>query len=118
MRSFFGKMISICIIAIGGVGVAFLIANSYSYNIEDVMFIEGMILLIVGVFTGMGGDSKGLSFQSIGQISSQYTTNANLEVTKMERSSLGKLKQNIEDIKSSSTIIISSIIIIIISNIY
>lgn len=65
--------------------LALLIVNFKKYNFNHVLFIEGMILVVIGVLSSLGGNPMGLSLQSLGQMNSQYVANANLEVSKREK---------------------------------
>lgn len=66
--------------------IGFIITKVTSYkNFENVLFIEGVILVFVGIFASISGDPMALSMQGAGQNGGQYATNANLEITKMER---------------------------------
>ncbi|EEH97261.1 hypothetical protein PMY38_09635 [Clostridium tertium] len=66
--------------------IGFIITKVTAYkNFENILFIEGIILVFVGIFASISGDPMGLSMQGLGQNSAQYSASANLEVTKMER---------------------------------
>lgn len=66
--------------------IVFIITKVTAYkNFENILFIEGIILVFVGIFASISGDPMGLSMQGLGQNSAQYSASANLEVTKMER---------------------------------
>lgn len=66
--------------------IGFIITKVTAYkNFENILFIEGIILVFVGIFASISGDPMGLSTQGLGQNSAQYSASANLEVTKMER---------------------------------
>lgn len=66
--------------------IGFIITEVTAYkNFENILFIEGIILVFVGIFASISGDPMGLSMQGLGQDSAQYSASANLEVTKMER---------------------------------
>ena len=66
--------------------LGFIITKVTAYkNFENILFIEGIILVFVGIFASISGDPMGLSMQGLGQNSAQYSASANLEVTKMER---------------------------------
>ena len=66
--------------------IGFIITKvTYYKNFENILFIEGIILVFVGIFASISGDPMGLSMQGLGQNSAQYSASANLEVTKMER---------------------------------
>lgn len=71
---------------IAAVLIGFIITKVTPYkNFENILFIEGIILVFVGIFASISGDPIALSMQGLGQNSAQYVANANLEVTKMER---------------------------------
>lgn len=76
----FGIILAIIFILIG-----IFISNFSGYILKDILFIEGIISVIIGVFSLTSGNSMGLSMQSLGQSNSQYVSNSNLEVTKMEK---------------------------------
>lgn len=66
--------------------VGFIITKVTSYkSFQNIVFIEGLILVFVGIFTSISGDSMGISMQGLGQNNAQYISNANLEVTKMQK---------------------------------
>ena len=66
--------------------IALIITKVTSYkDFENVLFIEGLILIFVGIFASISGDPMGLSLQGLGQSNAQYIANANLEVSKMSR---------------------------------
>lgn len=62
--------------------VNFIGARWYNLNIKELLFFEGLILLLVGALSSFGGDAKGSSLQGLGMTNSQYVANANLEVQK------------------------------------
>ena len=63
-----------------------------NYNFKDVLFVEGMVVIILGIFSGISGNSTGLSLQGMGQNNAQYVSNVNLETLKMEKE---KTKNNL-----------------------
>ena len=66
--------------------IGLIITKVTSYkDYESVLFIEGLILIFVGIFASISGDPMGLSLQGLGQSNAQYIANANLEVSKMSR---------------------------------
>ena len=66
--------------------IGFIITKVTAYkNFENILFIEGIILVFVGIFASISGDPMGLSMQGLGQNSAQYSASATLEVTTMER---------------------------------
>ena len=58
-------------------------------SFENILFIEGLVLVFGGIFASISGDPMGLSMQGLGQSNAQYIANANLEVTKMEKEKSG-----------------------------
>lgn len=65
--------------------IGFLITKITLYkSFESVVFIEGLILIFVGIFTSISGNPMGISMQGLGQNNSQFISNANLEVARIE----------------------------------
>ncbi|HEX9026678.1 MAG TPA: hypothetical protein VF839_09500 [Clostridium sp.] len=83
----FGILESFILVLIGLAIVSF-----NNYNLKDVLFVEGIVLIILAVFCVIGGDSTGLSLQGMGQNNAQYLANANLEILKLENE---KTKRNL-----------------------
>ena len=69
--------------------IGLVVTNITKYNFKDVIFSEGMIVVLLGVFSSIGGNPLGLSFQAMGQNNSQYVSKANLEISKMEKDKIG-----------------------------
>lgn len=44
-----------------------------------------MVVIILGIFSGISGNSTGLSLQGMGENNAQYVSNANLETLKMQK---------------------------------
>lgn len=84
---FFEILLSVILLLIGLAIVYFT-----TYNFKDVLFVEGMVVIILGIFSGISGNSTGLSLQGMGQNNAQYVSNANLEILKMEKE---KTKNNL-----------------------
>lgn len=97
----------------------FIIANIIvifkGFLLKDVLFIEGIIFIMLGIFACIGGNSMGLSLQSLGQNNTQYNTNANLEVSKMENSNKANLKNTISVSINTLSLIFAGIACIIIN---
>lgn len=91
-------------------GLAALIGKVTSYkDFESVLFIEGLILIFVGIFASISGDPMGLSLQGLGQSNAQYIANANLEVSKMSKEKVsGKI--NIGFALSTFSLVIGGIL--------
>lgn len=97
--------------------LALLIVNFKKYNFNDVLFVEGMILVVIGVLSSLGGNPMGLSLQSLGQMNSQYVANANLEVSKREKSR-ASLKTTLSISLSMAAFVIGGLISILASFIF
>lgn len=86
-----------------------------TYNLKDILFIEGIILVILGVSSFLGGNPTGLSLQGLGQTNAQYIANANLEVTRMEKEKTNTIKNNFKASISTVSLVIGGVICIIIN---
>ncbi len=105
-----------------GVGmlIAFLIANNFKYLINDVLFVEGGIVLVIGLLLSKSGNPSGITIWGFGQQNAQYIANLNLEVLRMERASTGYyknfIKNNVFEFAFSNlTIILSGVFIIVLA---
>lgn len=75
---------SILYLAIGYVA-AILISNHFHYKLQDVLFLVGFLLFLLGILMSMKGNPSGTSFSGIGQKNVTAISNLDLEVTRMER---------------------------------
>jgi cell division septal protein FtsQ len=75
---------SILYLAIGYVA-AILISNNFHYKLQDVLFLVGFLLFLLGILMSMKGNPSGTSFSGIGQKNVNAISNLDLEVTRMER---------------------------------
>ena len=64
--------------------IAFILVNIKGYILKDALLIESIIFVVLGGFASISGNPKGLSIKAMGQSNSQYSSNANLEITRME----------------------------------
>jgi hypothetical protein len=101
-----------------GYAIAILIANYFDYSLQDVMFIEGMIIFVLGIMLSMKGNPSGSFLSGFGLINGQYFANLNLEITSSERKSTNYyknfLKNSIVEVAFSNlTIIIGGIFIVL-----
>lgn len=62
--------------------IAWVITYFTKYNLKDVLFVEGIFIVILGLSVTFKSDSSGLSLMGLGQSNAQYLANANLEVTR------------------------------------
>ncbi|GAA0770280.1 hypothetical protein GCM10008908_12850 [Clostridium subterminale] len=92
------------------------IVNFTTHNLKDALFIEGIILVILGVSSFLGGNPTGLSLQGMGQTNAQYIANANLEVTRMEKEkTTTSINNSFKTIINTVSLIIGGLICIIIN---
>lgn len=91
------------------------IVNFTTHNLKDVLFVEGIILVILGVSSFLGGNPTGLSLQGLGQTNAQYIANANLEVTRMEKEKTTTIKNNFKTSINTVSLVMGGIICIIIN---
>lgn len=96
-------------------GVALIITNFKDYELRDVLFVEGIIFVVGGVLSSIGGNPIGLSMQGLGQNNAQYIANANLEVSKMEKDKTNNIKTTISAGLSTVSLIIGGLLVIAIN---
>ena len=96
-------------------GVALIITNFKDYELRDVLFVEGIIFVVGGVLSSIGGNPMGLSMQGLGQNNAQYIANANLEVSKMEKDKTNNIKTTISAGLSTVSLIIGGLWVIAIN---
>jgi hypothetical protein len=70
-----------------GMGVAWFIAEQTEYKLQDVAFVEGVIVIVIGLLASMKGNPSGLGLSSWGAKSSPQINFWNLEATVQERES-------------------------------
>jgi hypothetical protein len=96
--------------------IGFIIANFTSYILKDVLFVEGMLVVIIAASSSISGNPLGLSLQALGQNSAQYVANANLEVTKMEKQKQhNTFKTNLRSSLNAVSLFIGGVICIVIN---
>lgn len=95
--------------------IANILVNLKGFLLKDVLFIEGIIFIMLGLFACIGGNPMGLSLQSMGQNNAQYTANANLEVSKMESTNKSNLKNTISVSINTVSLILAGIVCIVIN---
>lgn len=95
--------------------IGFVITKVMTFkSFQDILFIEGIVLIFIGVFASISGDPIGLSMQGLGQNNAQYIANANLEVSKMEKQKVN-IKTNIAFALSTFSLVIGGILSIILT---
>lgn len=100
--------------------IASYIAIQNNYNIKDVMFVAGMIVMILGLMMSMKGNPSGGSISALGSLYGQYSAAWNLEVTRVERETTNYyrdfIKHSVVQLAFGNiTIILSGILMIILS---
>ncbi len=65
--------------------IGFIIVKFKDYTLKDVLFIEGIAVVSLTILSFIGINPMGNNLQALGQSNAQYVSNANLEVTKMEK---------------------------------
>lgn len=96
--------------------ISFVIGKITTFNLNDILFIIGLLFVIIGGMSSLGGDSRGLSLQGLGSNNVQQVNNANLEINKMinEKSSYS-INNEILLSLSNGTLIFGGILTILIS---
>ena len=80
-----------------------------SRSFQDILFIEGLVLIFAGIFASNSGDPRGVSMQGLGQNNAQYINNANLEVARMEKEKV-HIKTDIKFALSTFSLVIGGIL--------
>ncbi len=86
----------------------------------DIMAIIGLLIVIIGAVSSIGGNPSGVNLSNMGQVYSQYSSHLNLEVTKMERESTDYFRNTVNHVKlhffgSSLNVILNGVFIILTS---
>ena len=62
----------------------FMVKLNFTSSFENVLYVIGLILFTLGVFSGISGNSLALSLQEIGQNISQYLYTDNVKIARLE----------------------------------
>ncbi|MGL5351750.1 MAG: hypothetical protein ACRDA5_00345 [Clostridium sp.] len=92
--------------------LALILVNSIKHNLKDILFIEGILLIAISVLSALGGNSNGLSINSIGSSYASVTASTNLEITRKERK-INPIKQTLLFSLSSLSLIIGGVLLIL-----
>lgn len=109
------------IITLGaGLIVAFILSAQINFSVENLLFYEGLTLIIIGAMASMKGNPSGINTQGAGQQGNQFIQRENLEVTQEERRATNYhqnfLKHSVTDFAFSTiAIIMSGILMLIVS---
>lgn len=90
-KKFFKKIAFVFIYGIISSALAFLISsylvrNNSVVKVYDSMTMIGLLIMVIGALSSVGGNPTGVGAIGLGQMNNQYISNFNIEVTKMERS--------------------------------
>lgn len=95
--------------------VAIVITNNKGYNFKDVLFVEGILIVIVGCLSAVGGNPMGLSLNGLGEESAQYIAYSNLEITKMEKEKTKNIKSYVSFGLSTVSFITGAVLVVMVS---
>ena len=82
---------------------AYVIAHYNNYLYENVLFVESIIFIMIGIFASISGNPLGLSFQTAEQNNSQFKAFETLNITEMEKEKTKGL-DNLNIVSSISTV--------------
>lgn len=85
-----------------------------SRSFQDILFIEGLVLIFIGIFASISGDPRGISMQGLGQNNAQYINNANLEVARMEKEKV-HIRTDIKFALSTFSLVIGGILSVVVT---
>ena len=88
-----------------------------SRSLQDILFIEGLVLIFIGIFASISGDPRAVSIQGLGQNNAQYINNANLEVARLEKEKV-HIKTDIKFALSTFSLVIGWVLSIIVTFIF
>lgn len=114
------KIVKLIINVLGWIIISLVLAGilvgSRNLVFKDIIFIEGIFLIIIGLTSTIGGDPLGLSLQGLGNMNEQYMANANLEGSKMEKEKNNyQIKTTMKIFLSTTVLVISGLILILIN---
>lgn len=96
--------------------VALILSKTKGYLLKDVLFIGGILFILLGILSSVGGNSMGLSLQSLGQNNAQFNSSSNLEVSKIEKERTnGISKVTISASISTASLVLAGIFSIVIN---
>lgn len=102
---------SVSLFVIGGI-----ISNLNGFQLKDVLFVEGILVLMIGIFSSIGGNTQSLSLQEFGQVNPQCFVNIVLESNSIQKErviSTSNIEINMDLVSTSITL--GAIIALIIS---
>ena len=118
------KIMVFSVVCVGvGYLVAILIARISKLGLQDALFYEGLIIIMLGLMLSMKGNPSGANLQGLGQQSAQQISSWNLEVTRIERNKTNYyrdfLKHSIVDFAFGNlALMLGGVLIIMISIVF
>jgi hypothetical protein len=94
----------------------FMVKLNFTSSFENVLYVIGLILFTLGVFSGISGNSIALSLQEMGQNISQYLYTSNVKIARLEEQII-YTKLDISYEATSISLIIGGLIGIIVTKI-
>ena len=114
----FGKCVMYAAILIAVlILTALVITKAVMYPLNDVLFMEGILFIMLGIFSSIGGNPIGLSFQVMEQNNAQYLAkfdNENFELEKKNGES-PKIETTINVSTTMISLVISGVVCILIN---
>lgn len=96
--------------------IATVLQKNIAFNFKDIMFVEGMLMVVIATLASISGNSLGISLQGLGNNNAQYMANANLEITKREKELTKSIvKSNVKFGVSSICLLIGGIITLLLN---
>ena len=106
----FGGILAIGLYFLGNI----LVKKDMFKEIESALFFEGMISIIIGLFSAMSGNPSGLSLQGSGSSNAGYISHVNIETTKHEREKV-KVSKGFSMGVTSLSLILAGVITVAVS---
>jgi hypothetical protein len=104
------------IMALIFVGIAVLISNKKGYLLRDVLFIQGMGIIFLGILASISENPLGFSLFGLGRINTQLINNVHPDATKMKESKFGNpTKITFNHTIATVSFIVSGIICVIVN---
>lgn len=81
------SLLTAAVLMVIGIVIGLLIEKLSNTPLTDVMFYEGIAVVIIGSLSMMRGNPSGIDLSGLGQTNAQYSANENLEAIRMQRES-------------------------------
>ena len=98
------------------IGIAILISNKKDYLLRDVLFIQGMGIIFLGILASISENPLGFSLFGTGRINTQIISTTNSEVAQMKGSKFSNpTKITFNHTIATASFIVSGIICVIVN---